>query len=1073
MWKKKEKIRKGKNNNKAIIVELFKLLGSFLAIFVLLSVRCTQEQKPEENNLSGMIYGQKVVLGVKEKRLETARVGCSGGGGGGGSGGGSSNSSPGGNNSEQPGKGYVLLKVSNANSNSGVENAVVYVNGVQVATTSQEGTAFFPLNPDNYIIKVSAPGFADSFFSVSVQSGSVSVLNFSLVPYRFSFEFNTSQGAQAYDRASGVKIVIPAGALQKESGGAYNGKVYLKLSYIDPQDPLQMKGFPGDFVAQKSNGEKVLLETFGPIEVKLLSESGEKLNLPSGVVAEVSFPIPANMIDYVPDIVPLWSFDERKAEWVEEGILYKVLDEDGRYVLKGYVSHFSWWNPDVPLETTCVKGRIKDEKGNPLVGVPVRSEGVDYFGRDWGRRTDSEGKFFVFVKKNAKSKIKIVLADGEEIEVGEVQTTSSYPSYYLKDWWQNPQGAWSICPDIGEFSLDKLTIILRWGNKNCDLDLHITGPKAGGGRFHIATKVWGRKYGSSSEILGDDYPEIANLILGTQGIYRVSVYHNNPNDTSCGRLLKDSGAVIQVWKGNRVIATASPPSTGSGNIWKALDIQVGADGVVIMPVFEIVSGDYCSPYHPEPSYEGPCPPNSPPTFSADVPSQVEGSGVVTIPLNISDPDGDSFEVKVLAIGNFGRFYTGTGYIVWETPDVRTDTAVNFTIRVADDRGGIASVSYSVVVRPPNFYNVWELIVPDDSSCYFYDVALATDGFYTIQSINQGERVVKLDQGGRISNTTSIFPRVFDVEVGSDGVYVAKDIGSGVFVLSKNSFDISSTLWEIVTTTNGKFFMSIDTFGDNIYVVFVEGGNYVIKKYSSSGSLIWELSFPPLINVSNWSVCCRSICNRECLRVNKDTGDVYFEAYEDKYGGYYAHKVFRISPSGSILYSMPIEPSWGSGVIYPSGTSIYLAVPRRLCSNNTCEVSYFLEVYDQNFNLIKSVKICSTYPFLCSPFGYPLYWIWDIFVSGGKLYASASRSINKPNGSWLKDSIALLQFTLNLDLIEVNNIGLSYKNIPNNENISEYEFGFGVVGNLVYMVGYIEGNSYIACYPFALKLKYTR
>jgi hypothetical protein len=226
-------------------------------------------------------------------------------------------------------------------------------------------------------------------------------------------------------------------------------------------------------------------------------------------------------------------------------------------------------------------------------------------------------------------------------------------------------------------------------------------------------------------------------------------------------------------------------------------------------------------------------------------------------------------------------------------------------------------------------------------------------------------------------------------------------------------------------------------------------------------------------VSNWSVCCRSICNRECLRVNKDTGDVYFEAYEDKYGGYYAHKVFRISPSGSILYSMPIEPSWGSGVIYPSGTSIYLAVPRRLCSNNTCEVSYFLEVYDQNFNLIKSVKICSTYPFLCSPFGYPLYWIWDIFVSGGKLYASASRSINKPNGSWLKDSIALLQFTLNLDLIEVNNIGLSYKNIPNNENISEYEFGFGVVGNLVYMVGYIEGNSYIACYPFALKLKYTR
>jgi hypothetical protein len=108
--------------------------------------------------------------------------------------------------------------------------------------------------------------------------------------------------------------------------------------------------------------------------------------------------------------------------------------------LKGYISHFSWWNPDVPLDTTCVKGRIKDEKGNPLVGVPVWSEGVDYKGGDitgrTQRKTDSEGKFFTFVKKNAKSKIKTSLADGVEIELAEVQTTSSYPSYYFKDWIQ-------------------------------------------------------------------------------------------------------------------------------------------------------------------------------------------------------------------------------------------------------------------------------------------------------------------------------------------------------------------------------------------------------------------------------------------------------------------------------------------------------------------------------------------------------------------------------------------------------------------------------------------------------------
>lgn len=968
-------------------------------------------------------------------------ISCGSRSGSGGGGGGSSGSGL----PEEPAKGYLLLKVSNANSKSPVENAVVYVNGVSVSATSQGGTAFFPLNPDKYLVKVSAQGFADSFFSVSVQKDTVSVLDISLAPYRFSFDFNTSEGAQAYDRTSGVKIVIPPGALIKEGGGTYTGNVYLKLSYIDPEDPLQLKGFPGDFVAQKSDGEKVLLETFGPIEARLLSESGEKLNLPSGVLAEVSFPIPPNMIDYVPDIVPLWSFDESRAEWIEEGVLNKVLDENGRYVLKGYISHFSWWNPDVPLDTTCVKGRIKDEKGNPLVGVPVWSEGVDYKGGDitgrTQRKTDSEGKFFTFVKKNAKSKIKTSLADGVEIELAEVQTTSSYPSYYFKDWIQNPESAWSVCQDIGDLSLEKLTIILRWGNKKCDLDLHITGPNSGGGRFHIATKLWGRKY-LLSEILGDDYPEIANLSLSTYGLYRVSVYHNNPNDTSCGRLLKDSGAVIQVWKGNRVIATASPPSSGSGNIWKALDIQVWSGGVTINEIREIVSGDYCAPYHPDPSYEQTCPTNSAPTFSATVPTEVESGSVSIIPLSISDPDGDSVNLEVLSSGNFGRFYTGDGYIVWETPDVRVNTSVNFTIRIDDLKGGVASANYSVVVKPLTYYKNWEFYKADSSfGKAFYDVALTTDGFYTLLDKDGSDAVVKFDNSGRIVGT-KVLPKIFDVAVGEDGVYVAEDRGAGIFVLSKHSFNLSSTLWEIATTINGRNFAAVDVFGDSIYVAFVEGGNYVVKKYSTSGGLLWATSFP---RSGDWSICWVN-----CLRVNKDTGEIYLSVYEDYFSGQDYQKVFRISPSGSVLASKTFM-NWALVPIYPSGTSVYLVRNWNI-----------LEAYDQSFNLIRSVSICSSYPSLCV--AQSNYWITDLFVSGGKLYAYAGKSVYNDNldwFEWLRDSLAFLEFTLGLDLVSIKDVGVSYK------NISEYGYGIGVVGDSVYMVGELDIASGVS-YPFVLK-----
>jgi hypothetical protein len=529
------------------------------------------------------------------------------------------------------------------------------------------------------------------------------------------------------------------------------------------------------------------------------------------------------------------------------------------------------------------------------------------------------------------------------------------------------------------------------------------------------------------------------LSLGTQGVYRVSVYHNNPNDTDCGRLLKDSGAEIQVWRGNRVIATASPPSTGSGNIWKALDIQVGPDGVVITPIFEIVSGDYCSPYHPDPSYEQPCPTNSAPTFSADVPAQVEGGSVVTIPLNVSDPDGDSVEVETLSSGNFGRFYTGDGYIVWETPDVRVDTNINFMIKVDDLKGGIASASYSVLVKPPSFYKVWEFTKTDGEG-YFEDIALTTDGFYTIlfPPISP-DIVIKFDQNGRILNTKGFYS-VWDISVGSDGVYVAEYRGAGIFALSKHSLDLSSTLWELATTINGRDFMSVDASGNDVYVAFVEGGNYVIKKYSSSGVLLWTISFPRGGNLSR--------CWGNCLVVNKDTGDIYFSIYEDYTSGQDYQKVFRISPSGSVLSSITFV-DWAYVPIYPSGTSVYLVRKWR-----------FLEVYDQNFNLIRSLDICSAHLSLCSSQYW--YWIANIFVSGGKLYVLGGKSIYDSNLNWLRDSVALFEFTLGLDLVYVKDVGISYR------NDSDYGDGFGVQGNSVYIVGEFWTNSWSNHYPSALK-----
>ncbi|GBD03747.1 hypothetical protein HRbin19_01044 [bacterium HR19] len=935
-------------------------------------------------------------------------------------------------------KGYVILRVKNANSGSPVENASVYANGVLVSQTSPGGVAYFPLNQDQYNIKIEAPGFSPTFYKIDVQKDTITSLEANLLPYRFSTDFDTSSPTVITDRASGVKISLPGGGLKKQDNSLYFGKAYISIAYLNPYDPLQISSFPGNFVAERTNGEKVLLETFGPIEVRITSESGEILNLPDGVSSEVIFPIQPDKVDSVPDIVPLWYFDESKAEWKEEGVLVKQV-VDGRYVLKGYVYHFSWWNPDIPSDTTCIKGVLKDENGNYVVGAQVWSEGVDYQGADWSgksRRTDSQGRFFTFVRKNSKANVFVYLADGRKFLLSQVNTPSS-PSYYYKDWLQNPDSAWTICQDIGEFTIGSIKVILRWGNKSCDLDLHITGPNGSGGRFHVATKLWGRKIVSPYvEILGDDYPEVVSISPYFQGVYRVSVFHNNPNDTNCGRLLKDSGALIQVWKNHKVIATVSPPSSGSGNLWKAFDMLVWSGGITITPIGEIVNGDYCSPYHPDPSFESACPSNSPPTFSASVPSSVEGGSIVFIPLTVNDPDGDNPEIKVLASGDFGRFMVSqeNKVIGWEVADVYKSKTVSFTIVVDDLRGGVISQTYNVSVIPTKSFKIWEFASYDPSfGRSLFDIAMASDSFFTVLIGSGADYVVKFSKEGKVL-ARKAFSHIYDIALGDNGVYIAWDAGGGIFVLSKYNLDLSSAIWEVVATTSGRSFMAVDTLSDGVVVAFVEGGNYVVRKYTHSGSVVWATSFPKAGNYQ--------LCWVNCLRTEKTTGETFLSIYEDYLSGQDYQKIFRVSSSGVLLGSKTFS-NWALVPIYPLGTSIYVI------RNWT-----YLEIYDLNFNLVRSLNICSDFS-MCE------YWIVDLHVSGDKIFALGQYSIYNDNFEWVKDSLAFLVFDLGFGLKYYKNIGVSL------ENIAEYGYGIYYSVDSVFVVGEYHPSSSVR-YPFALR-----
>ena len=103
------------------------------------------------------------------------------------------------------------------------------------------------------------------------------------------------------------------------------------------------------------------------IGVELEGMGGEPLNIAEGQTATISLPVPSGLAASAPATIPLWHFDELTGYWIEEG---EARLEGGAYV--GTVSHFSFWNCDVPSDFVFIEGTIVDRDGNPLQNVVVQ-----------------------------------------------------------------------------------------------------------------------------------------------------------------------------------------------------------------------------------------------------------------------------------------------------------------------------------------------------------------------------------------------------------------------------------------------------------------------------------------------------------------------------------------------------------------------------------------------------------------------------------------------------------------------------------------------------------------------------
>ncbi len=164
--------------------------------------------------------------------------------------------------------------------------------------------------------------------------------------------------AQNYPcRRVGARLHLPAGALVDANHKAAKGPVTAQLATLNPS----RRSLPGDYRAVDSGQNEVEMLSYGAVYAQFRDSAGNPLNLKSGTSAEIAVPIPLEQQASAKPSIPVWSYDEKRGIWVEEGTATKKMTPEGPMYV-GKTKHFSTINMDVagndPAQATCVRFQL-------------------------------------------------------------------------------------------------------------------------------------------------------------------------------------------------------------------------------------------------------------------------------------------------------------------------------------------------------------------------------------------------------------------------------------------------------------------------------------------------------------------------------------------------------------------------------------------------------------------------------------------------------------------------------------------------------------------------------------------
>ena len=220
---------------------------------------------------------------------------------------------------------------------------------------------------DAAFVTVTRAGYFKGVKTYLATEGKTAFFRIKLIPKTIVGNINASAGGNV-TLANGLKISLPANAVMNAATkAAYTGQVTVAAKWIDPTSGDLNLVMPGDLRGVDTVGSMNLLTTYGMAAVELTGSGGELLQVTTGKKATLTIPLPSAIAATAPNSIPLWYFDETVGLWKQEGIAVKT---GNSYV--GDVSHFSYWNCDVPSKYVRFYCSIMEANGKPVKNAYVK-----------------------------------------------------------------------------------------------------------------------------------------------------------------------------------------------------------------------------------------------------------------------------------------------------------------------------------------------------------------------------------------------------------------------------------------------------------------------------------------------------------------------------------------------------------------------------------------------------------------------------------------------------------------------------------------------------------------------------